>query len=218
MRTSALVMAAAAAAVFGVMSVEVAPMTIDPLVPLARAESPDGAGGDVSPADQNRAPAGLDHLVELLLERLDTGDSVIAAKWVGARGKVPAINDPAREREVYDSMGRAGAELGLPQAWVRQVFFGQIEANKVVQRGLLARWRFDPGAAPRSSPDLAMVRPVIDRVNGEILLQLAQHRAELTGSGCAERLAASVFAVFTSGRADALHQAALVRAAAALCD
>lgn len=111
----------------------------------------------------------------------------------------------------------SGARLGLPQAWVRQVFFGQIEANKMVQRGLIARWRFDPAAAPVSSPDLTAVRPLIDRVNDEILQQLAQRRADLTGPGCATRVSASVFTVFADGRADALHQAALVRAAAALC-
>lgn len=202
MRISALVLAASA--VLGMMSVEVAPMTIDGMAPAARADALNG----------DRA---LDPLVELVLQRLDTADAVIAAKWVGAHGKEPVVDDPARERQVYDSMGRAGAELGLPQAWVRQVFFGQIEANKMVQRGFIARWRFDPAAAPVTSPDLTAVRPVIDRVNDGIVRQLALHRAELSGPGCAPRLSASVFAIFAGGRSDPLHQAALVRAAAALC-
>lgn len=205
MRISALVLAATA--VFGAMSVEVAPMTIDGMAPVAQAQAP----ADV------QAPAGLDSLVALVLQRLNTADAVIAAKWVGARGQAPAVDDPAREREVYDSMGRAGAELGLPQPWVRQVFFGQIEANKMVQRGLIARWRFDPAAAPVASPNLAAVRPLIDRANDGIVRQLALHRAELSGPGCAPRLSASVFAIFGGGRSDGLHEAALVRAAAALC-
>jgi len=205
-RISALVLAAAA--VFGVMSGEVVPMTIDGMTPAAHAESPNGT----------QAQASLDRLVGLLLQRLDTADAVIAAKWVSVHGQDPAVDDPARERQVYDSMGRAGTELGLPQAWVRQVFFGQIEANKMVQRGLIARWRFDPGAAPVASPDLAAVRPVIDRVNAGIVRELALHRAELTGPACAPRLSASVFAIFAGGRSDGLHEAALVRAAAALCN
>jgi chorismate mutase len=196
----------AAAAAIGVMSVEVVPMTFDPAAPLARAQVAD-----------RTAPASSDQLIGLLLERLNTADAVIAAKWVGAHGQNPVIDDPVREREVYDSMSRAGAALGLPESWVRQVFAGQIEANKMVQRGLLARWRLDPASAPRTSPDLTAVRPVIDRVNGQILQQLAQRRAELTGPDCAERLSAGVFGVFTSGEADALHQAALVRAAASVC-
>ncbi|WP_084524981.1 gamma subclass chorismate mutase AroQ [Nocardia vaccinii] len=204
MRTSVLMVAAAVA--IGVMSVEVVPMTIDPAVSAARAQAPADA-----------APVSSDPLIALLLERLNTADAVIAAKWVGAHGQHPVIDDPVREQVVYDSMSRAGAALGLPESWVRQVFAGQIEANKMVQRGLLARWRLDPGSAPRTSPDLTAVRPTIDRVNGEILRQLAQRRAELRGPTCAERLSTGVFGVFTSGRSDALHQMALVRAAAAVC-
>lgn len=161
----------------------------------------------------------LDRVVALVTERLDTADAVAAAKWATAaqNGGEPSIDDPVREAQVYDAMARLGSERGLPETWIRQVFFGQIEANKIVQRGLVTRWRFDPAAVPSTPPELAAVRPVIDRVNVEIVDQLALRRAELTGSNCAERLAPSVFGVLTSGRADVLHQAALVRAAAALC-
>ncbi|WP_433660832.1 chorismate mutase [Nocardia sp. CA-128927] len=167
-------------------------------------------------SDRDRS---LDRLVALVLERLDTGDAVAAAKWVSAArtGTEPTIDDPAREAVVYDSMAELGAGLDLPESWVRQVFAGQIESNKVVQRGLITGWRFDPAAAPGAAPDLASVRPVIDRVNIEIVDQLAARRAELTAPDCAERLAVSVFGVFTAGNTDALHQAALVRATAALC-
>ncbi|MFC9435857.1 chorismate mutase [Nocardia sp. NPDC057030] len=170
-------------------------------------------------ADPGSDRGSLDRLVALVLERLDTGDAVAAAKWVSAAqtGTEPTIDDPAREAVVYDSMARLGAQLGLPEGWVRQVFAGQIESNKIVQRGLITRWRFDPAAAPGSAPDLASVRPVIDRVNAGIVDQLAARRAELTAPDCAERLAYSVFEVFGAGNTDALHQAALVRAAAALC-
>ena len=105
----------------------------------------------------------------------------------------------------------------MPAEWIRAVFFGQIEANKIVQRGLHTWWRFDPGSAPATKPDLATVRPEIDAVNAAIVDQLAAHRDTLTGPRCAIDLSRSVFDVITSGRADALHQAALVRAAAALC-
>ncbi|WP_454194432.1 chorismate mutase [Nocardia sp. Marseille-Q1738] len=172
------------------------------------------ASAGASPADGS-----LDRLVALVVERLDTADAVAAAKWAaaGERGIEPTIDDPVREAEVYDAMARLGNGRDLPENWVRQVFFGQIEANKTVQRGLMLRWRFDPAAAPNDPAGLASVRPVIDRVNGEILDQLAARRAELTAPDCTERLARSVFRVFVTGRIDALHQAALVRAAIALC-
>ncbi|MGO4618150.1 chorismate mutase [Nocardia sp. 2YAB30] len=172
------------------------------------------ASASASPGDDT-----MDRLVALVVERLDTADAVAAAKWAAAneRGIAPTIDDPAREAEVYDAMGRFGNSRDLPENWVRQVFFGQIEANKTVQRGLMVRWRFDPAAAPSTPAGLVSVRPIIDRVNIEILDQLAAHRAELTAPDCAERLARSVFGVFAAGRSDALHQAALVRAAASLC-
>ncbi|MGV9674440.1 gamma subclass chorismate mutase AroQ [Nocardia sp. NPDC003482] len=177
-----------------------------------------GAGVPASPAHAEPvAERPLDRLVELTLERLETADVVAAAKWVAARGGDPGIDDPAREAEVYDAMARAGAGLGLDAERVRQVFGGQIEANKLVQRGLVTRWRVDPAAAPTAAPELSAVRPVIDRVNGELLAQLAEHRADLAGPGCVERLSTSVFPALSGGRADALHQAALVRASAALC-
>ncbi|WP_181724904.1 chorismate mutase [Nocardia gipuzkoensis] len=167
-----------------------------------------------SPADGS-----LDRLVALVVERLDTADAVAAAKWAaaGEHGVEPAIDDPAREAEVYDAMARLGNSRDLPENWVRQVFLGQIEAHKTVQRGLMLRWRFDPGAAPEATAGLASVRPAIDRVNVEILDQLATRRAQLTAPDCAERLARSVFGVFTTGGGDPLHRAALVRAAASLC-
>ncbi|WP_435824752.1 hypothetical protein [Nocardia beijingensis] len=67
-----------------------------------------------------------------MVERLNTADAVAAAKWVaaGERGAEPAIDDPVREAEVYDAMAGLGHDRALPENWVRQVFFGQIEANK----------------------------------------------------------------------------------------
>ncbi|WP_280272434.1 gamma subclass chorismate mutase AroQ [Nocardia wallacei] len=198
------VFALAVALSVGAVSVEALPVTGERTLPVAAAEVPTAAP---------------DPLVNLVLERLNTADAVAAAKWSTATrtGQPPVIDDPAREAEVYDSMATAGARLDLPESWVRQVFQGQIEANKLVQRGLHAEWRFQPGAAPATAPDLAAVRPVIDRVNGEILGQLAAARATLSGPACAQRLAAAVAPVVTSGEVDVLHAAALARASAALC-
>ncbi|WP_280316801.1 gamma subclass chorismate mutase AroQ [Nocardia wallacei] len=198
------VFALAVALSIGVAAVGASPMIGERTLPVAAAEAPDAA---------------LDPLVHLMLERLRTADAVAAAKWSTATrtGQPPVIDDPAREAEVYDSMAAAGARLDLPESWVRQVFQGQIEANKLVQRGRHAEWRFRPGAAPVTSPDLTAVRPVIDRVNGEILGELAAARAALSGPACAPRLAAAVAPVVTSGDVDALHAAALARASAALC-
>ncbi|MEV0298369.1 chorismate mutase [Nocardia sp. NPDC050710] len=161
----------------------------------------------------------LDRLVRLVADRLGSADAVAAAKWaeVANDGREPMIDDPEREAEVYDAMARLGSGRGLPEQWVRQVFFGQIEASKMVQRGLVVRWRFDPASAPSGPPKLAVVRPGIDRLNADIIDQLAAHRDELSAPDCMERLATSVFGLLAAGYADPLHQAALVRAVTALC-
>lgn len=196
-----------------------APMTTERALPHAQAGPPPSAPaptGDGAP----RADSALSPLVEAVLRRLNTADAVAAAKWAAAQatGQPPAVDDPAREAQVYDAMATAGARSGLPQDWVRQVFTGQIEANKTVQYGLLTRWRFDPAAAPApGTSDLAAVRPVIDEVNAEILKQLAEQRAVLEAPDCTRHLAAAVFPVATARRVDALHGAALVRAAVSLC-
>lgn len=156
-------------------------------------------------------PAPLDTLVDLTLERLATADSVAAAKW----GTPSPIDDPEREAQVYLAMTELGSTKGLPAEWVRSVFTGQIEANKTVQRGLHTWWRFDPAAAPSARPDLGAVRPVIDRVNVAIVDQLALHADTLSSPDCASSLSRSVFNAVA--RVDALHQAALVRAAVSLC-
>ncbi len=191
----------------------VLPMTAEPTSPVV-------AAAPVPAPSRGAQVSELSPLVEQVLRRLNTADAVAAAKWETSQraGQPPVVDDPVREAQVYDAMAAAGVRSGLPQDWVRQVFAGQIEANKTVQYGLLTRWRFDPAAAPvPGSSDLAAVRPVIDEVNGEILAQLAAQRAVLTGPDCAQRLAAAVFPVLTSGRADALHSAALVRATVTLC-
>ncbi|MBO0853968.1 MAG: gamma subclass chorismate mutase AroQ [Nocardia sp.] len=159
-------------------------------------------------------------LVDAMQRRLMTSDAVAVAKWETAQrtGRPPVIDDPAREAQVYDTMAAAGTRAGLPAQWIRQVFTSQIEASKTVQRGLLTRWRLDPATEPApGSADLAAVRPVIDRVNEDILAELAARRTILSGPDCPARLAGAVVPLLTSGRADGLHAAALLRATVSLC-
>ncbi|MEU1208784.1 chorismate mutase [Nocardia sp. NPDC005825] len=173
-----------------------------------------GQGG-VAEADSGSA----ERLVGLLAERLATADTVAAIKWEAAvrDGGEPVIDDPGREAAIYDAMAQAGAERGLPGSLVRQVFEGQIEANKIVQRGLVTEWRYGLVAAQVPGTDLAGVRPVIDGLNNAILTELASERGEFAAPDCPERVAAGVVGVAGSKRLDALHTAALVRAATPLC-
>ncbi|MCU1640352.1 MAG: Chorismate mutase [Nocardia sp.] len=162
----------------------------------------------------------LDYLVGLLADRIDTADTVAAVKWAVASrdGQEPVIDDPVREAAIYDAMAQLGAQRDLPESWVREVFLGQIEASKIVQRGLVTQWRSGLEAAPTPAMDLTAVRPVIDRVDAEIIAELAARRVELASPDSAARLASSVVATIGSRQGDPLHEAALVRATVPLCE
>lgn len=46
--------------------------------------------------------------------------------------------------------------------------------ERVVQRGLFARWREHPAEAPTSAPDLAAVRAELDRLTRQLLARLGE--------------------------------------------
>ncbi|MGW4245986.1 gamma subclass chorismate mutase AroQ [Nocardia sp. NPDC004722] len=179
-------------------------------------------GGQTATASTAQAdpPAPLDHLVALVAERLDTADTVAAVKWSAALadGSQPTIDDPVREAQVYDAMAQLGADKGLPAARVREIFTAQIDANKIVQRGLVTQWQYGLTAPGSPAGGLGPVRAVIDRVNTEIIDELAADRTELARPGCPARLADSVLATVRATGSDPLHQAALVRAVLPLCE
>ncbi|MFC9549814.1 chorismate mutase [Rhodococcus sp. NPDC056960] len=145
--------------------------------------------------------------------RLATADTVASAKW----GTPSPIDDPTREAQVLGTVTAQAADEGLSTARVQQIFRDQIEANKDVQRALFAWWTVAPGAAPTVRPDLTQVRPVIDRQNTDILLQLREQEAVLAGPDCVPALVDAGLAVAAEQRLDPLHQATLARALVSIC-
>ncbi|MGD3106969.1 gamma subclass chorismate mutase AroQ [Streptomyces sp. YGL11-2] len=187
-----------------------------------------GAGGAVAaprggaPAATAGAPAArtapapydrLRSLAALSEERLATADAVAAAKW----GTGSPIDDPVREREVLDAVSQQARRLGAdPEATVR-IFRDQIEANKVVQRGLHRRWAADPSQAPTGRPDLARVRKEINRLNGELVRAIAVSPQARSGSGCVPWLAVSAVRVGHRHHLDVLHAVGLARSLRSVC-
>ena len=145
--------------------------------------------------------------------RLATADTVASAKW----GTPSPIDDPAREAQVLGAVATQAADEGLSAPRVQQIFRDQIEANKAVQRALFSWWSVAPGAAPTVRPDLTQVRPVIDRQNTDILLQLREQEDVLAGPGCVPALVDAAVAVASEQHLDALHQATLARALVSIC-
>ncbi|WP_055566410.1 chorismate mutase [Streptomyces atriruber] len=175
--------------------------------PAAVTRAPAQASASVGPYAQ------LHPLADLSAQRLATADLVAAAKY----GTDSPIDDPARERQVLDAVAAQAKEVGAdPEATVR-IFRDQIEANKVVQRGLFRRWDADPSRAPKERPDLAEVRKEINRVNGELVRGIAASSDARTAPYCGGVLTAAAVHVRHENRLDPLHSVALGRALPSVC-
>lgn len=173
-------------------------------------------GADASaapPLSASRPGSALYPVVELSAERLATADLVAAAKW----GTDSPIDDPAREQQVLDGVADRAEQLGADPDEIRTVFRDQIEASKVVQRGLFRRWTDHPAQAPTTRPDLAVVRQEINRVTAALVTALAGTAADRAALTCRPELALTALRVHHEDRLDALHTRALVRSLASVC-
>jgi chorismate mutase len=155
----------------------------------------------------------LHTLVELSAERLATADLVAAAKW----GTASPIDDPAREQQVLDNVAAQATQLGADPDEIRTIFRDQIEANKIVQRGLFQRWTDHPDQAPTTRPDLAVVRQEINRVTSALVQALADTADDRSALVCRPELVLAALQVHHEDRLDGLHTRALVRSLASVC-
>jgi chorismate mutase len=110
----------------------------------------------------------LDTLIELIVRRLALAEDIAVGKF----GSGQPVDDPIREREVLDPVARVMRDTGTYQEVVFQFFVDQIEAGKVIQRGLHQRWHVHPEELPAAHRDVAQVRPEFDRITTRMLWQL----------------------------------------------
>lgn len=155
----------------------------------------------------------LHPVVELAAERLATADLVAAAKW----GTGSPIDDSAREQQVLDNVAAQAQQLGADPDEIRVIFRDQIEANKIVQRGLFQRWTDHPDEAPTTKPDLSVVRQEINRVTSALVEALATTADDRGALTCRPELALAGLQVHHEDHLDALHTRALVRALHSVC-
>ncbi|MFI1328559.1 chorismate mutase [Streptomyces sp. NPDC020845] len=152
-------------------------------------------------------------ITDLSAQRLLTADQVAQAKW----GTDSPIDDPERERQVLEAVAEQARALGAdPEATVR-IFRDQIEANKLVQRGLYRRWEADPAQAPTERPDLSKVRLEINRINGELVRAIAGSERARAERSCTGLLTVAALRVRHDRQLDALHSVALERALPSVC-
>ncbi|MFJ2133484.1 gamma subclass chorismate mutase AroQ [Streptomyces sp. NPDC087845] len=152
-------------------------------------------------------------LTGLSARRVTTADLVAAAKW----GTGSPIDDPAREQQVLDTAAERAGRLGGDPETTRRIFRDQIEANKVVQRGLYRRWRDDPSASPTERPELSEVRKEVSRVDEALVRAVAASAPWRSAPLCDVALAVSTVHVRRARHLDRLHSAALDLSVGSVC-
>lgn len=175
------------------------------------------AGIAISAIDVAHAQTAIERfrpLVATSARRLAIAERVALAKW-DSRSEV---EDAAREAQVVYSAVRYGVPKGLDERLIANVFTAQIEANKVVQYSLLADWHRN-GRAPAHKPvDLAAIRLELDRLQTDLIEELADLRPLDERATCETDIAKAVGRYLAHERHhSALQQVALDRALAAIC-
>jgi chorismate mutase len=149
-------------------------------------------------------------LLTTLNERLNIGDLVALTKWDSGK----PIQDSPREAQVIANARTLATEHQLDPEEVAQLIAAQMEANKLVQYGLLAQWQAAGAAPDTPRPDLAgQIRPRLDELQSRLLRQYADFAPHRRDPDCPVWLAKARQALSH----DALHDLALTRATGELC-
>lgn len=156
----------------------------------------------------------LQQLVETSARRLVIAEQVALAKWDNGA----AVEDARREAEVVMGAVKIGQSRGLDRASASKFFQAQIEANKVVQYSLLADWR-RAGRAPVHRPInlVKTIRPQLDRIETELIVELADTAAIRAGITCRADVAKAAGKYALAHNFKPLYAIALDRALASAC-
>jgi chorismate mutase len=144
-------------------------------------------------------------LVDAATQRLQTADPVAASKWKTGG----SIEDPQRVEQVLGSVSTAATGKGVDAGYVRRIFTDQIGATEAIEYTRFAQWKLDPGSAPSVAPDLSASRTIIDRLNAEMVEQVAMHWPVLHSPDCNGMLDDARAAIAQSRMLDPLYQQAL---------
>jgi len=158
----------------------------------------------------------LQPLVETSVRRLDIVEQVAFAKW-DSKAKV---EDAPREAQVIMGAVKEGESAGLDSTFVANFFKAQIEANKVVQYGLLADW-YRAGGAPAHGPAnlTTGIRPKLDRLQTELVGELVATVSTRARASCGADIAMAIGKYLSTHKHDPAlsRKLALDRALAAAC-
>lgn len=115
----------------------------------------------------------LDHLLALIVARLEVAPDVARAKW----NTHAAIEDPPREQQVIAAVGASASGYGVPRDEAERFFRAQIEASKIVQQAMTQAFTAaDQPPFPAPVNLETQIRPVLDRLTPELLRALGAAR------------------------------------------
>jgi chorismate mutase len=156
-------------------------------------------------------------LVDAATQRLQTAEPVAASKWMTGG----SIEDPQRVDQVLADVSADATGTGVDVDYVRRLFSDQIDATESIEYSRFAQWKLDPTSAPGiglgTAPDLAASRAIIDRLNTEMVEQVAQHWSVLRSPDCTGTLDDAKSAVAGARALDPLYQQALAFSTHSYC-
>ena len=155
----------------------------------------------------------LVELIDAAAQLLQTADPVAATKWLTGA----AITDPARVRQVLETVSTDAETAGVPGDFVTALFIDQINATEAIQYSRFSAWKLDPATAPVSAPDLGASRGLIDGLNGRMVALIAANWPVLGAPDCPILLDAAQNIVTQSRQLDPLFRQALESATRSYC-
>lgn len=131
--------------------------------------------------------APLDHLITLIVERLNVAPDVGRTKW---NTRAP-IEDLGREQQIIATVGAGASNYNVPRDAAERFFQAQIEASKIIQRAMFAEFETTHHAPFEAVVDLdSEIRPKLDRLTTEMMTALGQALPILQRPGGRTALAA----------------------------
>jgi chorismate mutase len=124
-----------------------------------------------------------------------------------------------READVIKAAADEARALGVPTQLATHFFADQIEANKLVQYGLLAQWHREGHAPGDKRVDLRKdIRPELDRLQQGFIKALAETKTLRAQPDCSEQLARATQEYVANHALDPLYAVAMDRALARVCE
>jgi chorismate mutase len=127
--------------------------------------------------------AGRSGVCDLIRQRLKYIERVSESKW----NTQSSIEDPEREATILKDVETKAKVAGLPPSWIQHFFRLQIEASKVIEYQLFAKWQESSQPRFPNALDLKTeIRPHLDELTDALLFTLKRDWTSIHSSQVTE--------------------------------